>query len=230
MNRDDLISDEQLNAFTDGELEADEENRVFTLAEQNPEVDQRLCQHRKLKELVQHAYRDVPEPRGRPVPGGSGKSLLSLAVAAAALLFVGVAGGWFTARSLDSGADTVAAAAAQKDTWLLHVASSDPGRMQQALDRAEALMTDSGASAGRRVEIVANEGGLNLLRSDTTPYAQRIRQLAEKDVLFFACSKAIERLEERGINVRLVPEAKTRYSALDRVVLRMQQGWTYEKI
>ena len=80
------------------------------------------------------------------------------------------------------------------------------------------------------MEIVANEGGLNLLRSDTTPYAQRIRQLAEKDVLFFACSKAIERLEERGINVRLVPEAKTRYSALDRVVLRMQQGWTYEKI
>lgn len=230
MNRDDLISDEQLNAFTDGELEADEENRVFTLAEENPEVDQRLCQHRKLKELVQHAYRDVPAPRGRNVPGGSGKSLLSLAVAAAALLFVGVAGGWFAARSLDSGADIVAAAAAQKDTWLLHVASSDPERMQMALDRAEALMTDSDATAGRRVEIVANEGGLNLLRSDTTPYAQRIRQLAEQDVLFFACSKAIQRLEEQGVNVQLVPEADTRYSALDRVVLRLQEGWTYEKI
>jgi hypothetical protein len=30
--------------------------------------------------------------------------------------------------------------------------------------------------------------------------------------------------------VQLVPEANTHYSALDRVVLRMQQGWTYEKI
>jgi intracellular sulfur oxidation DsrE/DsrF family protein len=230
MSKDELISDEQLNAFTDGELEADEENRVFTLSEDNPEVDQRLCQHRKLKELVQHAYRDVPKPRRRDVPRGSRTSLLSLAAAAAALLFVGIAAGWFASRSLDAGTDAVAAAAARQDTWLLHVASSDPVRMQRALDRAEALMTGSDASAGRRVEIVANEGGLDLLRSDTTPYAQRIRQLAEQDVLFFACSKAIERLEAQGVNVRLVPEANTRYSALDRVVLRMQQGWTYEKI
>ena len=230
MNKDELISDEQLNAFTDGELEADEENRVFTLSEENPEVDQRLCQHRKLKELVQHAYRDVPKPRRREVPGGSGKNVLSLALAAAALLFVGVAGGWFASRSLDAGADTATVAATQNDTWLLHVSSSDPVRMQQALVRAEELMQGSGEAPGRRVEIVANEGGLNLLRSDTTPYAQQIRRLAEQDVLFFACSKAIERLEEQGISVRLVPEANTRYSALDRVVLRMQQGWTYEKI
>jgi intracellular sulfur oxidation DsrE/DsrF family protein len=230
MSKDELISDEQLNAFTDGELEADEENRVFTLSEENSEVDVRLCQHRKLKELVQHAYRNVPKPHRRVATRGSGKSLLSLAMAAAALLFVGVAAGWFASRSLDAGTDAVAAAAAQQDTWLLHVATSDPVRMQRALDRAEALMTGSDASAGRRVEIVANEGGLDLLRSDTTPYAQRIRQLAEQDVLFFACSKAIERLEAQGVNVDLVPEANTNFSALDRVVLRMQQGWTYEKI
>jgi intracellular sulfur oxidation DsrE/DsrF family protein len=102
--------------------------------------------------------------------------------------------------------------------------------MQKALSRAEELMNGPGASANRRVEIVANEGGLDLLRSDVTPFADQIRVLAEQDVLFFACSRAIERLEERGVKVRLVPEADTRYSALDRVVLRMQQGWTYEKI
>ena len=228
MKKDELISDEQLNAFTDGELEADEENRIFTLSEENPEVDVRLCQHRKLKELMQHGYRDVPKPRRRDDQGGPGRNLLGLA--AALVLAIGVIAGWSASRLLDSSPAPIVAATTNPDTWLLHVASSDPVRMQMALDRAESLTTGSGAEAGRRVEIVANEGGLNLLRSDMTPFAQQIRQLAEQDVLFFACSKAIERLEEQGISVHLVPEANTNYSALDRVVLRMQQGWTYEKI
>jgi intracellular sulfur oxidation DsrE/DsrF family protein len=231
MKKDNLVSDEQLGAFTDGELEPEDENQIFTLSEQCPELDARLCQQRKLKEMVQHAYRDIPRPR-RGNPRGAGpRSLASLAVAAMLLLVVGAAGGWFASRSIDGGVASVApVVATDRDTWLLHVSSSDPVHMQRALDRAEELMTEAGASANRQVEIVANEGGLNLLRSDTTPFAERIRALAAQDVLFFACSRAIERLKEQGVEVRLVPEANTHYTALDRVVHRMQQGWTYEKI
>jgi intracellular sulfur oxidation DsrE/DsrF family protein len=231
MNREDLISDEQLNAFTDGELEADEENRIFTLAEESAELDKRLCQHRKLKEMVQHAYRDVPKPHRRDPHGGPRSSLLSLAAAAILLLAVGVAGGWFVSRSTGGGEIApIATAATSQETWLLHVSSSNPERMQIALQRARELMEDPAASPARRVEIVANEGGLDLLRSDVTPFGDQIRQLAREDVLFFACSRAVERLRERGVDVRLVPEADTRYTALDRVVLRLQEGWAYEKI
>ena len=231
MKKDDLISDEQLYAFTDGELEADEENRIFARAEQDSELDGRLCQHRKLKELVQHAYRDPPEPQRRPAGSLPRRSLFGLAAAALMVLAVGVAGGWFAARLPVGGPDATASVVpASQDRWLLHVASSDRQHMETALNRADELMAAAGASPQRRVEIVANEGGLNLLRSDVTPFAERIRQLAEEDVLFFACSRAIKRLEEQGVRVQLVPEANTHYSALDRVVLRMQQGWTYEKI
>lgn len=232
MNTEDRISDEQLDAFTDGELEADEEDRIFALAEQDSELDARLCQHRKLKELVQHAYRDPPEPRRRPAHTLPRKGLLGLAAAALVLLSMGVAGGWFAARYNPAGEVGSAATVipAGQERWLLHVASSDPQEMERALTRADELMADPAATPERRVEIVANEGGLDLLRSDVTPYADRIRQLAEQDVLFFACSRAIRRLEEQGVRVQLLPEADTRYSALDRVVLRMQQGWTYEKI
>lgn len=231
MKKDDLISDEQLAAFTDGELEADEENRIFTAAEQDSDLDGRLCQHRKLKELVQHAYRDPPEPQRRPTRALPGRNLFGLAAAALMLLAVGVAGGWMAA-SLPGGGPGSAASAApvDQDRWLLHVASSDRQHMEMALNRADELMAAAGASPQRRVEIVANEGGLDLLRTDVTPFAERIRQLAEEDVLFYACSRAIQRLEEQGVRVRLVPEANTHYTALDRVVLRMQQGWTYEKI
>jgi len=231
MTKDDIISDEQLSAFMDGELEADEENRIFTLSEQCPELDARLCQQRKIKEMVQHAYRNVPEPRRRNNRGGPRGGLFSLAAAALLALTIGLAGGWLAARSHDGVTEPVAGAVpASQDTWLLHVASSDPARMQLALDRAEELMSGPNATARSRVEIVANEGGLDLLRSDRTPFADRIRALADQDVLFFACSRAIDRLKEQGVDVQLVPEANAHYSALDRVVHRMQQGWTYERI
>lgn len=230
MNKDERISDEQLGAFMDGELDTEEESRIFVAAETCPELDTRLCQQRKLRELLQHAYRDPP----RPVrPGGKGRrhrKLFGLAAAAVLLLLAGLSAGWFAGRVLDGGVSSGGQlVAANPDSWLLHVASDDPARMEMALDRAEELASGSDGVV-RHVEIVANESGLNMLRSDVTPYAGRIRRLAEDDVLFFACSRAIERLEERGIKVRLVPEADTNFSALDRVVYRMQQGWTYEKI
>ena len=48
--------------------------------------------------------------------------------------------------------------------------------------------------------------------------------------MFYACSKAIERLEEKGVDVRLVPEAIPGFTALDRVVERMQDDWQYIKL
>ena len=37
-------------------------------------------------------------------------------------------------------------------------------------------------------------------------------------------------LSGSGVEVRLVPHTVVDYTALDRVVLRMQEAWTYEKI
>jgi len=237
MKKDDIISDEQVSAFTDGELDGEEESRIFELCDESPELDARLCQQRKLKEMVQHAYRDVPQATRPSAQSGSHGRVLGFAAAAMILLATGIAVGWFTSfqfapenSAIRVASSTDAAPAAQSETYLLHVTKSDRQHMQEALRRAGELISGPGATEARRVEIVANEGGLNLLRTDVTPFAAEIRSLAEQDVLFFACTRAIERLEEKGIQVKLLPEANTDYSALDRVVLRMQQGWEYIKI
>jgi intracellular sulfur oxidation DsrE/DsrF family protein len=200
-------------------------------------LDARLCQQRKLKEMVQHAYRNVPQARRLSAQEGSHGRVVGFAAAAMFLLAIGISVGWFASYMMGPGHNGAQMASGanvatqvQSDTYLLHVTTSDPQRMQMALRRADELMNGPGATDTRRVEIVANESGLDLLRSDVTPFAAQIRTLAEQDVLFFACTKAIERLEAQGIYVNLLPEANTEYSALDRVVLRMQQGWEYVKI
>ena len=229
MNSDERFSEEQLNAFVDDELDPEEKSRVFKEAGDHPELDQRLCQQRKVKELVKHAYHDVPTPRRAGKAPIGRRGLFGRAAAAAMLLGVGLAAGFLGQFAIDRNADQ-AAVAVMPNKYLLHVASGDPSDMAAALQRAESLLQSAPGDGIRQVEIVANEQGLDLLRSDITSFATEISVLQAHDVVFYACSKTIERLEDQGVDVRLVPHTIAKYTALDRVVTRMQEGWTYEKI
>jgi intracellular sulfur oxidation DsrE/DsrF family protein len=117
-----------------------------------------------------------------------------------------------------------------RENYLLHVVSGDPEQMYAALEQARFLLDAAGEGEVGHVEIIANERGIDLLRSDVTPFATEIAELQQQDVVFYACSRTIERLNEEGIEVVLVPDARQEYTAIDRVVSRMQQGWQYEKI
>jgi len=233
-NSRDHVSEEQLHAFVDGELDSAEKNRLFELADNAPDIDTQLCEYRKLKDMLRHAYAHPPRPPdSRQSAAGKGATSLRL-VAGIALLVAGGVAGWIAHGPLEaprpaqpSPAVAAASQPAQPDRLLLHVASSDPASLEAALDIAERAVAEG---TGRQVEVVANEGGLDLLRSDVTPFADRVAELSEKQVLFFACSTAIQRLREKGVDVRVLPQANVEFSALDRVVMRLREGWEYEKI
>jgi intracellular sulfur oxidation DsrE/DsrF family protein len=146
------------------------------------------------------------------------------------LLAFGIAIGFVAKGSVDPTTDPTMVAAVEPDKYLLHVASGDPVELATALRRAEFLLESAPDDGVRQVEIVANEQGLNLLRSDVTQFAAEISVLQANDVVFYACSKTIQKLEDNGVEVRLVPHTIAEYTALDRVVTRMQEGWQYEKI
>ncbi len=238
MNKDKHVSEEQLNAFVDGELESEETNSFFNEAEKSAELDQRLCQQRKLKELVKHAYREVPGPQQSSSMRRLPKSMFGLALVASVLLVVGAISGLFIHGYIEHGsinggyAATVnpAQAVANDGNYILHVSSGDPEMMKAALKKAQALLSSGGPGAHHKVEVVANEQGLDLLRSDVTHFRNEISYLASERVVFYACSKTIQRLQEKGVEVKLVPEAIQGFTALDRVVLRMHEGWQYIKI
>jgi hypothetical protein len=201
MKKDEHFSEEQLNAFVDGELDPEEKSRLYNQSADSPDLDLRLCQLRKLKELVRHAYDDVPpatRPGGPPLrrSGPFGRSLV-----AGVLLAVGAAAGYLGHGLISSEPANKPAATAQvleqADNYLLHIVSGDPEQMHSALAHAKFLLDSADDGDFRRVEIVA---------------------------------RSIQRLEEKGVKVILVPDIRQDYTALDRVVMRMQDGWQYEKI
>ncbi len=237
MKRDEHFSEEQLNAFVDGELDPEEKSRLFNETERSADLDHRLCQQRKLKELIKYAYDDVPPARrlaGAPLARAS---LFGKVIAAGFLLAIGLSAGIVAQNYFGPGqrnevvtAGVAADPAVEIDNYLLHVVSGEPEQMLAALEHARFLLESADEDDFRQVEIIANEQGLDLLRSDVTPFAAEITALQRSNVVFYACSKTIQRLEEKGVKVELVPYTNPDYTALDRVVTRMQAGWKYEKI
>lgn len=231
------ISDEQLNALLDNELDAAECERLLQEIRANRAYAQRYCELRQMKELVTLAYQDVPGARSRRparMPYLRRYGLRVAGVAAAMLISVVSTIGVMTAQhaSVDPPIQTLAQidpAHPPSHKILLHVSSLDAQRVDAALDTAEKL---SRADAGRiQVEVVANAEGLGVLRQGS-PYAERIRALVSRhdNLRFSACAntKHLAHLQE-GKEISLLPEAHEVPNALDQIVKRLKDGWLYVK-
>ena len=221
------ISDEQLNAFIDDELDAADREGVLAAVAVDGELAQRACTLRLLKERVRHAYAEPPAAPSRQRPARPWRALaMALMLAGAAL------GGWIARDQVGVGGNSLARKA---DTGhvVLHLAAWDEQRARVALDDAEGLLrTAREAGQPIEVELVANRGGLDLLRADVTPHADRIARLRAEHPNFalIACGQTVERLREKGMTVHLLPGTRVASSALDQIVARMGQGWSYVRV
>ena len=242
-----VISNELLNAYLDNELDSDERGEIMAALENDKALSNRLCELRNTKELTQFAY-NMPSARTRNSSSWRyGRKYAALAVAATLFLAVGTLVGWFAHdriglnfATLPDQQQNVSALSlpalnpeAEKKKVILHVDTAETEKLKAALDSAEDLLTTSAAnSIPLELEIIANSKGLNLLRVDTTLYAHRITELSKKyeNLSILACNRAIQRLQDQGIKVKLVPEAGIAPSALEQIVHRLKQGWVYIKV
>ena len=234
MNDSNYISDEELNALLDEQLDTRERDRVLDAINQDSSVNQRMNELRQLRDMVQHAYMHPPRrANADSVSQLSGMQRSGWAIAACILLCLGVVVGWFGHQGLNTnGTEFVAQTSLKEKNVILHLTSDDPERIIATLDRAEVVLSSYKVN-GRdlSVEIIANETGLNLMRHNASGYLQRIQSLTNKydNVRFLACAKAIQRLQKEGVDVELLPEVEIAPSALEQIIQRMQDDWQYIK-
>jgi intracellular sulfur oxidation DsrE/DsrF family protein len=196
-----------------------------------------------VKQMLRAAYPPPSAPRRSA--SLSRWRLLTWPQAAAALVLAVVAGalGWGGRAYLlpDHPAGPAASgqlasiAPARRDAKriVLHVSTDDTGRLKEALDDAEDLLAAYQDSAQPvQIEVVANAEGLALLRADASPFRERIQALSahHDNIAFLACNRAIEKLHLQGVEVQLLPEARTVPGALEAIVSRLQEGWVYIKV
>ena len=248
-------SDDILNAFVDGELETEDAIEVLKASEDDDEVRTRLCELRYLKEMVAHAYSDVPRPHA-PVEASrhrlsGGPLRAATAAAMVAVLAVGIGIGWVSQpqhhmaqRAPDTpvfmdisevfSLQEAKEAHGAPSSIVLHVTTNDAQRIEDALTKLDKFVASQRVEGSQQkvaVEIVANGFGLDLIRAAQTPYEDRVKSLARDEyVTLLACRLAVQRLRDRGVDVELIPEAEFARSALDRIIDRLREGWVYVKV
>jgi len=242
MNTRNSFSDEQLQAFVDDEIDIAERAEIMEAVRHDDELACRVCELLQIKDSVRLAYREPELPANPPASWKSGWwSGTPFRAAAAVLIFAlgTVTGTALQMNTTDplshTGGKLASAAIANQELKrvVLHISTAESQRLDQALSDAEELL---GSYKDRpemvQLEVVANTEGLSLLRADTSPYPERIRRLAQQfnNVSFLACSRTIEKLRMRGIDVHLLPEARVIPGALEAIVDRMQEGWVYIRV
>lgn len=225
------VSDEILGAYIDNELDPAERAALLDRITTDSEVRARACELWQTKQLVRGAY-PLPEQKSAPTGRHFGTPRWAHALAASLLVVVSAISGWFGNDRIESSrqaANQIDAIRAQGGRVVLHLFSDEPARMEAALRLADQLASERD-EAGRpfRVEFIANGPGLHLLRTGGSPYAARIEQLRHHENLrLVACRQAIARLQERGLEVNLLPGVEEAVSAESELASRLTQGWRY---
>lgn len=239
------FSDEQLNAYIDGQLDVKEQAELLTAIRENPELGIRNCELQKVHELVRLTYYAEPVPTDlhtRPQRNRFGPALRG--IAAVLLLGIGILIGWLGSQPAASNSSLLELARTvhnnpasnEQDIWkvMLHVSTDDQFRLKVVLDEAENLLRNSLQNRQRvEVEILTNGKGLELVRNSQRPYARKLQQLQDQysNLVVSACNQALQRLQqEKGITLELLPETRIVPSAINEVLKRQKQGWTYIRI
>lgn len=115
----------------------------------------------------------------------------------------------------------------------LHVDQNDPVVMKLALTNASNVYNhyrERGEEVA--IEIVANSGGLHMLREDTSPVKEEIRELRKQvpQVAFGACKNTKTSMEKQeGKPVPIMPGATIVPAGVVRLVELHEQGYAYVK-
>ena len=247
MMHDQNISDEFLNAFVDNELESDEKSKIFDAIGRDEALKERVCELRSLKEMVQHAYQQPPAHRSSHIKRRSAwqppfQDMQRLA-ACVFMLLLGGGFGWLISNGPESKIDLKLLnqfraiqsndIAEETGKIIVQVSNSNPVRLKTALDEAESLLeTYKRDHRQLKVEIIANGGGVDLLRSDVSLYGKRIGLMKAKypNLDFLACSQTISKLQKKGVVVHLLPNIGIASSAAEEINKRLLQGWDYVRI
>ncbi|VAW78768.1 hypothetical protein MNBD_GAMMA15-1198 [hydrothermal vent metagenome] len=226
-NWDDLT----LTAYIDGELDDARQNAVLNAMENDATLSARVCRLRRTKDWMRTGFASAtPPPRALPKRRTFRQVLQSGVAASIMALAIGIGGGVLGYVSADRGTTTLAELA-DPNRVILHIDDSDPDHFGLLLDYTETFLREH-QDSGVQVEVVANAGGLDLLRVDGSPYEDRVKALTEKhsNVQFIACMNAIRNLKRRGLDATLIDDVHTGETAVDHIVKRLQQGWTYRKV
>ena len=228
------FSDELLHTYIDGELDALTVQQIQEAMRQDAGLRARVRSLQHTKEMMRLAFSGATPPAsGRAVPAPYRRRPLQGLVASLLVLVLGFGAGILGYQAAPWLEQTVASQASETAAKriVLHIGESDPERFAATLAYTERYLREQ-AGTGAMVEVVANAGGLDLLRQGKSPYEREILELMARydNLRFVACMNTLRKLQQDGSTPALIRDVRTDQTAVDHIIERVLQGWTYIKV
>lgn len=181
-----IFSEEELNAFVDGELSAADQARVLDAIGHDEALQKRIAEIQQTQSLLRHAYERPPLPAraARCEPTWAKR-----AFAATVLLTIGAIGGGVGHKLATRGPAPLAATAHPLKGVVIQVSKNDPAEWEMALINARNVRRAYGDQP-MNVEIVAYGPGLKMLHNDS-PVSAGLEEAQKDGVKLLACGNTM---------------------------------------
>lgn len=214
-----LITEEELNAFVDDQLNSADRSRVLEAMGRDENLQKRVAEIQQTRNLLRHAYTQVPQP---PRTKTVSSSWQKQAIAASVLAAFGFVCGWLV-HTLPFNHLLAAIIVAQPKGVVIQVSEADPAKWEMALLSARNVRKAYG-DKGVGVEIVTYGPGLKMLHRDSVVTAG-LQEAVLNGVKLIACgsSMALTHTTREQLNraVEVVP------AGIVEIMQRQREGYAY---
>ena len=206
------VSEEELNAFVDGQLNTADHSRVLEALNRDEALQMRVAEIQQTRSLLRHAYAQVPPP---PQARTLVPPWKQQAIAASLLITLSFTGGWFL-HNFSGNSHTPKGV-------VIQVSEADPAKWEMALINARNVRK-AYADQNVGVEIVAYGPGLKMLREDSS-VAAGLADAKQNGIKLLACGNTMQmtRTTREQLNsvVEIVP------AGIVEIMERQQDGYAY---
>lgn len=238
-------SDEMINAYVDGELTGADREAFRQAMETDASLREEARAICELKKQLKQSYGRVDVPGQRESKRNSrATAFVRYGAAAMLAIFVGLVAGWLGHSKYEAihevadlgsmnGLKLSPVDLSQPNKIVLHISSSEPDKLKKTLDQVDYVIRRyRDTDVPFQIEVVANSGGIDLMRRGVSPYENKIVSLMRtyNNVSFVACNNALDRLKAQGVSAEVIDEVNTSTSAVERIVQRLREGWVYVKV
>lgn len=213
------LSEEELNAFVDGQLGTADRARVLEAVNRDAALQQRVGEIQQTRSLLRHAYARPPLP---PRAATTAPSWTRQMLAASVLVSIGIVTGWLLHNLAGKSSASMQTAGAPKGV-VIQVSEADPAKWEMALINARNVRKAYGDKPVG-VEIVAYGPGLKMLRKDS-PVTSGLEEAQQNGVKLKACGNTMNMThttrDELNRAVDVVP------AGVVEIMERQQEGYAY---
>jgi intracellular sulfur oxidation DsrE/DsrF family protein len=244
------MAEHSLHLLVDDQLDPGAKAKLIAEIKESPELQQKLAQISKTKELLKLAYiQELIRPATTQSKSPIINSSILVAVAASLIMTVGLTLGWISHQysnpvgiavakiehpaEISKPAVAVDASLQNARKYILHVDFLNENRLNSAIIETSSIL-DSYAATGlpAQLDMVFNMQAVRMFEPENAGQAQAVKALLSKygNLELYAYSESIKMFLGEFDNSKVIPGFHTDRIVEDMISERIKQGWIYLKI